>query len=255
MSETVLSVRNLTVSFGGLVAVDDLSFDVQDGQLFGVIGPNGAGKSTLLNAVSGVTRSKGEVFLLGRNASGLRADKMARRGLARTFQSADFFSEFSVLDSLAVGRWQFASQSMFAAMFSLPPSRRPQRANEMAAMAALEEVGLADHADVLLSEVSYGTRKVLDVLRATLMEPKVLMLDEPTSGTTASDREQLRTLVRAIRDRGIGIVLVDHDVSFIADVSDVAMAMNFGKKLGEGKPKELLEREDVRAAYVGLEEA
>jgi branched-chain amino acid transport system ATP-binding protein len=254
MSGTLLSVRNLTVAFGGLVAVDSVSLDLTDGQLFGIIGPNGAGKSTLINAVSGIVAPRGgEVVLLGESISGLRPDRIAARGLSRTFQSADFFSNFTVFESLMMGRWKFSTQSLFASMFRVPSAVRSHKHNAAKALASLEEMGLSDQRDVLLTEVSYGTRKVLDVMRSVLMEPKVLLLDEPTSGTTAADRQQLRTLVLSIRDRGIGIVLVDHDVAFITDVSDVALAMNFGKKLGEGRPVELLQREDVRASYVGLE--
>jgi branched-chain amino acid transport system ATP-binding protein len=250
----VLSAEHITVAFGGLVAVDDVSFQVQDGELLAIIGPNGAGKTTLLNAISGTVPLKsGRVRMRDRVISGQRPDRIAGLGVARTFQHADFFSEFTVLESLLIGRWKFSSHSVIASMLRLPAVRRSDREDRGAALDMLARLGLDQHRDDPLSEISYGTRKVLDVLRAMLMEPKVLLLDEPTSGTTGADREQLRTLITSIRDQGIGVALIDHDVKFVSDISDTVLAMNYGKELGTGIPSELLAREDVRAAYVGLE--
>jgi branched-chain amino acid transport system ATP-binding protein len=254
MTAPVLAVEDVTVAFGGLVAVDKLSMEVHDGELFGIIGPNGAGKTTLLNAVSGVIPiSAGTVRLRAEVISGRRPDKIAGRGIARTFQGADFFSEFTVLESLLLGRWKFASHSMVATMFCLPSARRKERRDRKLALEKLDELGLGSQWNEPLSSVSYGTRKVLDVVRALLMEPAMLLLDEPTSGTTAADRVQLRALILSIKEQGIGVVLVDHDVKFISDISDVMLAMNFGAKLGSGAPADLLARPEVRAAYVGLE--
>jgi branched-chain amino acid transport system ATP-binding protein len=250
----VLSAEHLTVTFGGLVAVDDVTFQVEDGELLAIIGPNGAGKTTLLNAISGTVPLKsGRVRMRDRVISGQRPDRIAGLGVARTFQHADFFSEFTVLESLLISRWKFSSHSVVASMLRLPAVRRADRDDRRAALGTLARLGLDQHRDDPLSEISYGTRKVLDVLRAMLMEPKVLLLDEPTSGTTGADREQLRTLITGIRDQGIGVALIDHDVKFVSDISDTVLAMNYGKELGTGTPSELLAREDVRAAYVGLE--
>jgi branched-chain amino acid transport system ATP-binding protein len=254
MVTPVLDVQDLSVTFGGLKAVDSVSFDVEPGELLGVIGPNGAGKTTLLNAIMGVVpTSHGTVNLNGANVTGNRPDVIAAKGIGRTFQHADFFSEFSVLDALLLGRWAMAERSVVRAIFRLPTLRASERTDEQAALALLERLGLLHVTEAVQSELSYGTRKVLDVARALLMEPTVLLLDEPTSGTTSEDRARLREVVATIKEEGISTVLVDHDVSFTTDVSDSAMAMNFGRKLGEALPSELLARPDVRAAYVGLE--
>jgi len=254
MVEQVLEVRSASVSFGGLIAVDDISFSVTRGQVLGVIGPNGAGKTTLLNALSGVIPlHRGDVRLNGVQLSGLKPHRIAALGVGRTFQGADYFLESTVLDVLMLGQWTHSRRSIAGAMFRVPSTVKSERRQRDRAMSALEDLGLAAIAEVPMATLSYGTRKILDVLRAVLLEPTVLLLDEPTSGTTSIDRKVLYDLVANLKTRDIAIIVVDHDVRFISELSDVMLAMNFGRLLGIGRPRELLARDDVRAAYVGLE--
>jgi ABC-type branched-subunit amino acid transport system ATPase component len=250
----VLRIDNVSKSFGALKAVDGLSFSVEPGQLFGVIGPNGAGKTTLLNCISSVFGvDSGAITLDTRSLHKLRAHQVSAIGVARTFQAADYFGGFTVFDYALLGRLRFGAKSMIGAALGLPAIRRSEARERRVTAAALEQYGLLGQKDELASELPYGTRKLLDVVRAVLMDPSLLLLDEPTSGTTAADRQALRTVLEGIAAQKITTVVVDHDVSFVADTCHRALAMNFGRELGQGKPAELLARHDVREAYIGLQ--
>jgi branched-chain amino acid transport system ATP-binding protein len=249
-----LEVNQLTVKFGGLIAIDKISLTLEEGSVFGVIGPNGAGKTTLLNAITGaVPVASGTVMARGRDITGLRPHRIAHYGVARSFQGADSFLSLTAVQALLLGRWTSRRRALLPTV--LRSSRyRVQEADEVrTALEMLDTLGLTEDADVQLGELSYGTRKLLDVGRALLMRPDVLLLDEPTSGTTRTDRESLLTAMSEIRRLGISTILVDHDVEFTMKVCDRAMAMTSGRKLGEAAPDELLARSDVREAYIGLD--
>lgn len=249
-----LRIDNLSKSFGALKAVDSLSFSVEPGELFGVIGPNGAGKTTLLNCISSVFQvDSGTITLDDQSLHKLRAHRVSSIGVARTFQAADYFGGFTVFDYALLGRLRFGAKSMIGAALSLPPIRRSEAAERRVTAEALERHGLLGQKDDLVAELPYGTRKLLDVVRAVLMEPRLLLLDEPTSGTTSADRQALRSVLDGIAAQKITTLVVDHDVSFIADTCHRALAMNFGRELGQGRPDELLARQDVREAYIGLQ--
>jgi ABC-type branched-subunit amino acid transport system ATPase component len=249
-----LEVRGLSVAFGGLVAVDDLTFAVASGELFGLIGPNGAGKTTLLNAVSGLAPIRaGQILLDDVRTERLRPDRVTKLGVARTFQAAEVFNDFRVTDYLLLGRFLHQPDSIMRAALRMPTARRVDRADEARALAMLADHDVAHIARDVLKELPYGMRKLVDLLRALMGDPRLLLLDEPTSGTALEDREVLSTALRAASGAGVTIVLVDHDVQFVSDLCDRVLVMNFGQKLGAGSPAEVLERPDVRAAYVGLE--
>jgi branched-chain amino acid transport system ATP-binding protein len=250
-----LDVQGLTQRFGGIVAVEDVSLRVAAGEVFGLIGPNGAGKTTLLNCICGVyVPQEGRVILDGLDLTGKRPHKVMAAGVARTLQAADFFAGMSVLDFLRLSRLEQQVTSLTLCILSLPKVRRSERAERDRAMAMLKRLGLEHLADHELGALPYGVRKLLDVGRALMTEPRLLLMDEPTSGTSLSDREALRQVVGELRAEGITTVIVDHDVAFIAAVSDRLLAINFGRALGEGAPEEVLRRPDVLEAYVGLED-
>lgn len=253
-STGALRIDNVSLSFGALKAVDSLSFRVEPGQLFGVIGPNGAGKTSLLNCISSVFRiDSGTITLDNQNLHRMRAHQVSAIGVARTFQAADYFGGFSVFEYALLGRLRFGAKSMIGAALGLPAIRRSEAGERRVTAAALEQYDLLDQKDEQVSALPYGTRKLLDVVRAVLMEPSLLLLDEPTSGTTATDRQALRSVLSDIAGQHITTLVVDHDVSFIADTCDRALAMNFGRELGQDTPAELLARGDVRDAYIGLQ--
>jgi branched-chain amino acid transport system ATP-binding protein len=254
MSEARLDVAGVVVAFGGLKAVDDVSFVVAPGETFGIIGPNGAGKTTLLNAVSGlVPLQQGTVRLDGAELHGLRPDQRTARGVSRTFQAAEVFNEFRVRDYVSLGRLSGQRQSVVGAALRLPGIIRAERAERADVERLLATYGLSHIADEVLRELPYGVRKLVDILRALFGRPLVLLLDEPTSGTATSDRVALREALQQAGQDGLTTVVVDHDVQFVSDLCDRLLVVDFGQELGTGAPAEVLARADVRAAYVGAE--
>ncbi|MCW2526271.1 MAG: livG [Pseudonocardiales bacterium] len=254
MTEYDLQLRDVTVKFGGLTAVNSISFDVERGEMFGVIGPNGAGKSTLLNAVSGlVALHSGTIQVEGRDAHGLRPDQVTALGVGRTFQAAEVFNDFRVVEYLTLGRLRHQRKSVVAAALRLPSVLRAERDDAAAARDLLARFDLAGIAFERLKELPYGLRKLIDLLRALFGNPRLLMLDEPTSGTAMTDRALLRQVLDQALAEGTTIVVVDHDVHFVSAACHRLLVMNFGTELAIGEPNEVLSRRDVQSAYVGLE--
>jgi branched-chain amino acid transport system ATP-binding protein len=254
MSEVDLQVRDVSVRFGGLVAVDSVSFAVTRGETFGVIGPNGAGKSTLLNAISGLVRlSGGTVHVGGEPVQGLRPDQRTRLGVGRTFQAAEVFNDFLVLDYVSLGRLRHQRASLLATALRLPSMVAAERAEAWRARDILARFGLEDVAGTTLKELPYGVRKLVDLVRVLSGEPRLMLLDEPTSGTATSDRLMLARVLAEARGDGVSIVVVDHDVQFVSDSCDRLLVMDSGSEIAAGEPAEVLSRPEVQAAYVGLE--
>jgi branched-chain amino acid transport system ATP-binding protein len=254
MSEVDLQVRDVTVRFGGLVAVDSVSFAVTRGETFGVIGPNGAGKSTLLNAISGLVRvSGGTVHVVGEPVHGLRPDQRTRLGVGRTFQAAEVFNDFRVIDYVSLGRLRHQRASLIATALRLPSMVAAEREEVRRAREILARFGLEEVAGTALKELPYGVRKLVDLVRVLAGEPALMLLDEPTSGTATSDRLMLAQVLAEARGDGVSIVVVDHDVQFVSDSCDRLLVMDAGAEIASGEPGEVLERPEVQAAYVGLE--
>jgi branched-chain amino acid transport system ATP-binding protein len=250
--EASLRLVDVARSFGGIAAVDGVTFTVEPGEQFGVIGPNGAGKTSLLNCVNGIYPiDRGETWLGGQRIDKLRVHQITARGIARTFQGAGIFPDFKVVDYLLLGRLRFTRNSVLGASLALPGVRRAESRERDHVLALLDEFGLTRLRAAQVGDLPYGTRKVLDVVRALAMEPKVLLLDEPTSGTTSADRERLREVVTGIRAKGVTTLIVDHDVAFISGTCDRVLAMNFGRQLSIGTPSQVLSTPEVRAAYLG----
>lgn len=248
----LLSVRGVSIAFGGPRAVDEVSFDVGPGTVYGVIGPNGAGKTTLLNGISGVLPlATGEVWFDGIRVDALRAHRIADLGIARTFQAVEVFNDFTVTDYLMVGRLRFQDTSIIGSAFHLPRTRRSEQQERDLARARLAGVGLEASASAPLNALSYGQRKLIDILRARHSDPKLLLLDEPTSGTASDDRAQLREVLAESRAAGVTTVVVDHDVRFVNDVCDRIVVITSGRRIAEGEPEEVLGRDDVIKAYIG----
>jgi branched-chain amino acid transport system ATP-binding protein len=246
-------VMEMAQRFGGILALKDMSFSVERGEVFGIIGPNGAGKTTLLNCICGVYRMDGgRVVLDGTELTGSKPHKIVEVGITRTFQHADFFAEMSVEDFLLLSRLKTQVTSLANCALGLPRARCSERDEHRRAREMLARFGLVDIALERLANLPYGTRKVVDICRALM--PEVLLMDEPTSGTSAADRELLRGMVHQLRSDGLTIVVVDHDVGFISDVCDRILAMNLGRPLATGAPHDVLTRPEVIESYVGLEE-
>jgi len=249
---TILKATGIGVSFGGLKAIDEVSFSVSPGQILSIIGPNGAGKTTLFNVVSGVyTAGEGRVDLSGENVTGLAPDRLAARGLSRTFQNLQIFQRMTVAENVMVGRHLREDCNLFADLLRLPSVTRQNRATREIALALLNDVGLRSSADVLAGSLPYGACKRLEIVRALAAEPRVLLLDEPAAGCNAVETEEIDRLVRQVADKGIAVVLVEHDMKLVMKISDRILVLNGGMTLIEGTPREVRDNPAVLEAYLG----
>lgn len=252
VGENIMEVKNLTVKFGGLTALDDVSFVIKRGEILGLIGPNGAGKTTCFNAMTGVYKpSSGKVFLEGVSIGGRLRHKITRLGLARTFQNIRLFGEMTAIENVVVGLDARHKTSVVGALLRLPRHVREEKSSIGRAMALLEFVGIADNAAVLSRNLSYGHQRRLEIARALATDPKVLCLDEPAAGFNPAEKEGLMELIRAIRDDGYTILLIEHDMKLVMGVTDRIVVLEFGKKLADGLPLEIRNDPRVVAAYLG----
>jgi branched-chain amino acid transport system permease protein len=248
---TVISASHLRRSFGGLVAVDDISFDVKSGEILGILGPNGAGKSTLFNLISGaLSRSKGELSFLGSPLSKVSARDMCRRGLSRTFQHAALVQDMTVLENVAIGATHLGRRGLFAS--SLRLDRAEERQLLGWSLHLLDRVGLADNAFELAGNLSLGHQRLVEIARALAADPVLLLLDEPAAGLRANEKAVLAELLSELRSEGLAIVLVEHDMDFVFSLADRLMVMNFGRRIAFGRPEDVRADTGVQEAYLGV---
>ena len=249
----LLEVRHLGKQFGGLKAVDDLSFSIAAGDIVGLIGPNGAGKSTTFNLVSGVLRpSRGEVRLLGRRVDGSRSRDIARAGLSRTFQHVKLVPDMTVLDNVAMGAYLRTTSGTLAAMLGLDRAEEQQARAE--AMRQLKRIGLGDQAHELAGNLALGPQRLVEIARALASDPSLLLLDEPAAGLRHQEKQALAEVLRQLKAEGLSLLLVEHDMDFVMKLADRIVVMEFGRWLMEGTPAEVQASPAVRAAYLGADE-
>jgi branched-chain amino acid transport system ATP-binding protein len=249
---TILKATDIGISFGGVKAIDGVSFSVAPGQILSIIGPNGAGKTTLFNVVSGVYVSdQGQVELSGKDVTGFAPDRLAARGLSRTFQNLQIFQRMTAAENVMVGRHLRESCNLFADMFRLPSVTRQNRETREAALALLDQVGLHAYADQLAGSLPYGACKRLEIARALAAEPQVLLLDEPAAGCNAVETEEIDHLIHRVAGQGIAVVLVEHDMKLVMKISDRILVLERGRPLVEGTPQEVRNNPAVLEAYLG----
>ena len=250
----LLEVHELEKAFGGVAAISDLSFAVPEGEIYAVIGPNGAGKTTLFNMLSGVyVPSAGEVRFAGASLAGLGPHQVAARGIKRTFQNLQIFFNMTALENVMVGCHLRTHSGLFAAALRLPRVRREEREVRAWAREALDFCGLGAIADTPASALPYGQLKKLEIARALVAQPRLLLMDEPAAGLNDTETVELRELVRRIRDRGVTVLLVEHNMGLVMEVSDTVLVLDYGSKLAEGTTSEVQNDPRVIAAYLGGE--
>lgn len=246
----LLELRGITKRFGGLVALDDVSFSIEHGEFRGLIGPNGAGKSVMFKIIAGFYNpSQGRVFYQGQEITGYGASAVAELGLIRTFQETTLFDEFTVYQNVLVGCHLRARSNLFSALFG--SDRERQQKADAKTHEVLEFMGLSDRKEQLASNLPLGSQRILAMAIALAAEPKCLLLDEPFAGLNAEETNQMMALVRKVRDSGITIVLVEHDMKAVMGLCEKIMVLDFGRLLAEGSPEEIRSDQAVIEAYLG----
>ena len=253
---SLLSVRDLSISFGGLKAVDGVSFDVERGEVFTIVGPNGAGKSTIFNIISRIyDPTSGNIQFDGRDITELRADQIAPLGIARTFQNIELFEHSTVMHNLLVGQHARRGASWISDLFFAPASRRGEIRMREKAEEVIDFLDLQPYRDTLIAGLPYGVRKVVEIARGLASEPQLLLLDEPASGLSVEETQDMAFWIEDMqKDLGITILMVEHDMSLVNRVSDRVLAIADGRSLAFGTAAEVQSHPDVIAAYLGLEE-
>jgi len=249
---TILSVRGVSKRFGGLQAVGDLSFDVAPGAIKALIGPNGAGKTTLFNLISGVvTPDSGQVVFGGAEVQGMPSHEIAIRGMVRTFQHIRLFPKMTVLENLMVGRHIHSRSGFIAGMLNLPSTWREEREIREKSIEILEFLGIAAHAETEAASLAYGQQRVVEIGRALACEPRLLLLDEPAAGLNMRETKEMGDLIAKIRDRGVTVLLVEHDMALVMRISDEIVVLSYGQKIAEDRPLGIQKNAEVIRVYLG----
>jgi len=249
---TILSVRGVSKRFGGLHAVNDLSFDVARGSIKALIGPNGAGKTTLFNLVSGfLAPDRGEIYYEEAPVHDLPSHEIASRGMVRTFQHIRLFPKMTVLENVMVGRHVHSRAGFLSGMLNLPHTWREERRIREKSREILELLGIGGHADTEAASLAYGQQRIVEIGRALACEPRLLLLDEPAAGLNMRETNEMGGLIGRVRDMGITVLLVEHDMSLVMGISDEIVVLSFGEKIAEDRPLAIQRNREVIRVYLG----
>jgi branched-chain amino acid transport system ATP-binding protein len=249
---SILTIENIGIAFGGVIAVDGVTFSIEPSEIFAVIGPNGAGKTTLFNIISGLyAPHRGRIILAGEDVTNLAPHDLARRGLSRTFQNLQIFFRMSVIENVMVGRHLHERRNVLCHFFTLPSVHAQNRATRAKAAELLTLVGLGDDANRPAASLPYGALKRLEIARALASEPKVLLLDEPAAGCNPIETEAIDAVIKTIAAQGVTVVLVEHDMRMVMRISSRIHVLESGRTLAEGNAQAVRSNPAVIAAYLG----
>jgi branched-chain amino acid transport system ATP-binding protein len=255
MTKRLLEVQDVLVNFGGVTALNKVNLHVNEGEIAALIGPNGAGKTTVFNIVTGYYKAtSGNVIVDGESVVGLRPYQIARKGLGRTFQNIRLFGDMTAVENVATAADSLNKSGLIGSLFGVPRSRRDEAASMEKAHELLKFIGLDHRALQMAKNLPYGDQRRLEIARALALNPKVLLLDEPAAGFNPQEKVELGKLIRKIRDRGFAVLLIEHDMSLVMDISDRVSVLDFGQKIAEGTPKEIQNNQRVIDAYLGVVE-
>jgi len=254
-SKKLLEVDDVTIRFGGLTALDSVTFDIREGEILGLIGPNGAGKTTCFNVMTGVYQATdGRVLFDGEPLTDMKRHKITKLGIARTFQNIRLFRSMTVLENVMVGADAHSKVGFWDALLRTPRHRSTEAEATERAKELLKIVGIRARQDELAANLSYGDQRRLEIARAMATGPKLLCLDEPAAGFNPAEKARLMDLIRKVRDEGFTVLLIEHDMRLVMGVTDRIVVLEFGRKIAEGTPAEIRDNPAVIAAYLGVEE-